>query len=177
MIFALRLGTGYQQAPFNQLLNSLIICIVSTLALVLSTDFTFHQIPSFWLQPKYSKLKLFQTWSSSANIFQNLKTKELFSQLHFSAAVALDTLQWKYLNLEYNSGLTTREPFDFHWEKGDSKTVSCLWDCPENRTRMMGRKAIYYQQHPLQNEIVFMILFLTVCIFEHRTCLLFCYFF
>ena len=70
------------------------------LALVLSTDFTFHQIPSFWLQSKYSKLKLFQTWSSNANIFQNLKTKELFSQLHLSAAVALDTLQWKYLNLE-----------------------------------------------------------------------------
>lgn len=29
-----------------------------------------------------------------------LKTKELFSQLHLSATVALDTLQGKYLNLE-----------------------------------------------------------------------------
>lgn len=37
----------------------------------------------------------------------------------------------------------------------------------------MGRKAIYYQQHPLQTEIIFMTLFLTICISEHRTCLVF----
>lgn len=37
----------------------------------------------------------------------------------------------------------------------------------------MGRKAIYYQQHPLQTEIIFMTLFLTICISEHSTCSVF----
>lgn len=89
MIFALWLGTGYQQAPFNQLLNSWIICTIFTLVLVLSTDFTFHQVLSFWLQPKYSKLKLFQTWSSNANNSQNWRPKSCFP-----SCICLQQLPW-----------------------------------------------------------------------------------
>ena len=144
MILADRSGTGYQQAPFNQLLNIFNSHTVHTLALVLSTGFTFHktQVPSFWFQPKYSKLKLFQTRGSNQTTVRTWRQKTCFPNCFCLQHLPCTSgpYKWKYLNLGYNSGLATHEPCALYEKKAIPSTVTHPWKVLRIKHRWWGGK-------------------------------------